>query len=106
MLTRWRRARLLPESWAPPSAARRPCLTELPQCLAIALSRFLALTPCRLVAIQLEDLAGMRERMNLPGTIDEQPNWRRRFPQPLEVLFQSPDLLAVTAAVARERPKA
>jgi 4-alpha-glucanotransferase len=78
---------------------------ELPQEVAIALSRFLARTPCRLVALQLEDLAGMRDRANLPGTVDQHPNWRRRLPQTLEALAASADFLAITKAVAEERPQ-
>ena len=96
---------LLPDELGPSQRGEQPLPPELPQTLAVALSRFLARTPCRLVAIQLEDLAAMRERMNLPGTVDEQPNWRRKFSVKLEALFQSPDLLEITAAVAEERPR-
>ena len=32
-----------------------------------------------LVAVQLDDVAGEVEAQNLPGTIDEHPNWRRRY---------------------------
>ncbi len=99
-------AGLLPDELGPAHRGEQPSPPALPESLAIGLSRFLARTPCRLVAIQLEDLAAIRERMNLPGTVNEQPNWRRRFPLPLEALFQSPNLLAITQAVAEERPKA
>jgi 4-alpha-glucanotransferase len=32
-----------------------------------------------MVAVQLDDALGMTEQQNLPGTIDEHPNWRRRY---------------------------
>lgn len=96
---------LLPDELGPAERGEQPLPHALPQSLAVALSMFLARTRCRLVAIQLEDLAAMRERMNLPGTIDEQPNWRRKFPAGMEALFQSPDLLAIAGAVASERPR-
>ena len=32
-----------------------------------------------LVGVQLEDIAGEVEQANLPGTLDEHPNWRRRL---------------------------
>ena len=96
---------LLPDDLGPAQRGEQALPTQLPQSLAVALSRFLGRTPCRLVAIQLEDLAAMRERMNLPGTVNEQPNWRRKFPVTLEALFQSPDLLEIAAAVAGERPR-
>jgi 4-alpha-glucanotransferase len=95
---------LLPDELGPALRGEQPLPHVLSQSLAVALSRFLARTPCRLVAIQLEDLAAMRERMNLPGTIDEQPNWRRRLPLNLDALFQSETLIAITEAVADERP--
>ena len=41
---------------------------------------FLARTPCRLVAVQAEDILGLEEQANLPGTTVEHPNWRRRLP--------------------------
>ncbi|MBB3395988.1 4-alpha-glucanotransferase [Rhizobium sp. BK060] len=33
-----------------------------------------------LCVFPFEDLAGLREQTNVPGTIDEHPNWRRRYP--------------------------
>jgi 4-alpha-glucanotransferase len=35
---------------------------------------------CRLAIIPVEDALGLEEQPNLPGTIDEHPNWRRRLP--------------------------
>jgi 4-alpha-glucanotransferase len=78
---------------------------ELSQDLAIALSRFLAVTPCRLVAVQLEDLTGTLHRANLPGTVHEHPNWRRKLPVALESLSQFPDFTATLRAVDAERPR-
>jgi 4-alpha-glucanotransferase len=46
----------------------------------------LAQTPSRLVAIALEDILGEREQINIPGTVDEHPNWRRKLPLALEDL--------------------
>ncbi len=40
---------------------------------------FLAKTPCPLALVPLEDIEGDVEQPNLPGTIDEHPNWRRRL---------------------------
>jgi len=41
---------------------------------------FLARTPSRLLAVSLEDLLGVIDQPNIPGTIDEHPNWRQRLP--------------------------
>ena len=78
---------------------------EWPEEVTVAISRFLARTPCRLVALQLEDLTAMRDRANLPGTTDEHPNWRRKLPVLLEDVAQMPLFVAVTQAVSDERPR-
>jgi len=41
---------------------------------------FLARTASALVAVQAEDVLGVTDQTNLPGTIDEHPNWRRKLP--------------------------
>ena len=51
-----------------------------------AVAKFLADTPCRLLVISLEDLLGITDQVNLPGTVDEHPNWRQRLPIALEEL--------------------
>lgn len=42
--------------------------------------RFLAETPARLIALQIEDILGVADQPNLPGTVYEYPNWRRVLP--------------------------
>ncbi|MBD3782207.1 MAG: 4-alpha-glucanotransferase [Micrococcales bacterium] len=42
----------------------------------VALHRWLALTPSRMLAVALPDLVGDRRAINQPGTNDEYPNWR------------------------------
>jgi 4-alpha-glucanotransferase len=77
---------------------------ELPEAVLVGLHTFLARTPSRLVAVQLEDLVGMEEQANLPGTVDEHPNWRRKLPVSLEHLPECGMARRVTGAVAAERP--
>jgi 4-alpha-glucanotransferase len=48
--------------------------------------RFLAASPAKLLAVALEDIMGEREQVNVPGTIDTHPNWRRKLPSDLETL--------------------
>jgi 4-alpha-glucanotransferase len=40
---------------------------------------YLGRTACDLVVLPLEDALGRKEQPNLPGTITEHPNWRRRI---------------------------
>ena len=46
----------------------------------------LAHSNAALVAVQLDDVLNVVEAQNLPGTIDEHPNWRRKYDVPLENL--------------------
>ncbi|HWA39356.1 MAG TPA: malto-oligosyltrehalose synthase [Burkholderiales bacterium] len=61
---------------------------------------FLARTPAKLLAVQPEDVFGLEAQANLPGTIDQHPNWRRRLPLPLEAWAGDPRVKALVAAVA------
>lgn len=53
-------------------------------CDFAAVTRFLARTPSRLVVVTIEDALGVIDQPNLPGTVDEHPNWRQRLPVALE----------------------
>ena len=45
-----------------------------------AIAAFLSKTRSRLMAIALEDLLGVIDQPNIPGTVHEHPNWRQRLP--------------------------
>ncbi len=68
-----------------------------------AVHRFLARTPCQLAMNNLDDLLAEKEQLNLPGTVETYPNWRRRLAAPLESLAGDPFVLKVLRAVAAER---
>jgi len=61
---------------------------------------FLARTPSRLLAVALEDLLGVVEQPNIPGTVDEHPNWRQRLPVSLGEIESAIDAAALRAATA------
>ena len=52
--------------------------------LAVAVHRYLARSPAGVMAVQPEDVFGVIEQANLPGSINEHPNWRRKLPLELE----------------------
>jgi 4-alpha-glucanotransferase len=62
--------------------------------------RFLSLTSTRLLAIALEDLLGVIDQPNIPGTIDEHPNWRQRLPVAVDNIIDALDLPALQMAIA------
>jgi 4-alpha-glucanotransferase len=64
-----------------------------------------ARTPSRLAIVQAEDLFGLEEQPNLPATISEHPNWRRRLPASPEALFEAPDAARRARRLAAERPR-
>ncbi|MET1028445.1 MAG: 4-alpha-glucanotransferase [Dongiaceae bacterium] len=67
--------------------------------------RYLAKTPCDLVLLPLEDALGLREQPNLPGTIDEHPNWRRRIRVDTATICQEPLVKRRLGILARQRKK-
>ncbi|MEL6645931.1 MAG: 4-alpha-glucanotransferase [Pseudomonadota bacterium] len=66
-----------------------------------AMHRFLAETPARLVALQIEDILGIAEQPNLPGTVDEYPNWRRTLPVAAGDLGEDPKVQRAAAVMRR-----
>lgn len=73
------------EGLLPEGASTDPAtLPEMTPALMLALHAFLARSAARVLVVQPEDVLGVREQVNLPGTISEHPNWRRKLPLPLE----------------------
>jgi 4-alpha-glucanotransferase len=48
-----------------------------------AVVEFLSRTPSRILSVSLDDIVGVIDQINVPGTVDEHPNWRRRLPCPI-----------------------
>jgi 4-alpha-glucanotransferase len=67
--------------------------------------RFVAKTEVPLSLIPLEDLLGQEEQPNLPGTITEHPNWRRRLPMPADAVLDAEAAARRIDFVAAERPR-
>jgi 4-alpha-glucanotransferase len=59
---------------------------EVPDGLVEAIHRALADTPAMLIQVQLDDVVGEEEAVNLPGTWRNYPNWRRKLGTTLEEL--------------------
>lgn len=71
--------------------------------LAAAVHRYLARSPGRIAMVQIEDALGESEQPNLPGTVDQHPNWRRRLAVPLEAMPGDEGLRTIAQAVRGER---
>jgi 4-alpha-glucanotransferase len=60
--------------------------------------------PCALVAAVLDDATSVEERPNMPGTIDEWPNWCLALPVPLEQVQRSELAAAIARSLSSPRP--
>lgn len=52
---------------------------------------FVVSSPSPLALVPVEDILGLDEQPNLPGTVDEHPNWRRRLPEQVGDLLRNAD---------------
>ena len=64
---------------------------------------FVAETPTPLTLIPLEDIVGTPDQPNVPGTLDEHPNWRHRFDLPADKLLDQPAAERRTALIREHR---
>lgn len=102
------RARLLAalqrEGLLPDGASLDPAaMQQLTAQLGRALHLYLARTPCKVLLVQLEDMLGMPDQVNLPGTTDQYPNWRRRLAMDLERWPLLPEVAELCAALSATR---
>ena len=63
--------------------------------------RLLAQAPSMILTATLDDAAVTEERPNVPGTIDERPNWSVALPVPLEELEEGSTPVAIAEALRR-----
>ena len=68
-----------------------------------AVAGFLSRTKSRLLATSLEDLLGVIDQPNIPGTVNEHPNWRRRLPFAIDEIASAIDVPALKAATGNRR---
>jgi 4-alpha-glucanotransferase len=73
--------------------------TEQEEEIVVAIHALLARTPCRLLLASPYDVVGEVRQPNLPGTVDEYPNWRLPLPVTLEQLQRDPRVGRVVAAL-------
>ena len=92
----------LREQGLQPAAPVSPSDAYTPE-LANALHLYLARSPTQLVALQIEDLLGMDEPVNVPGTDREYPNWQRKLTLDIEDMTTRRDLDESFAAIGRAR---
>jgi (1->4)-alpha-D-glucan 1-alpha-D-glucosylmutase len=68
-----------------------------------AVQSFLARTPSSVMVVQMEDVLGVIEQANLPGTLDQHPNWRRKLALPIEAWSRDARFRRVAKSLASLR---
>lgn len=90
---RWEKAGILAalksEGLLPPGVSDDPAqvptmTTELME----AVHHYLARSPAWIVLANIEDIIGARAQANLPGTLDQHPNWSRKLDPTVQGLAQ------------------
>lgn len=66
---------------------------------ARAVHAFLGMSKSDIVLIQIEDLIGMTDPVNVPGTDTEHPNWQRKVPLDTCAILARPDVQDILRAV-------
>ncbi|WP_333654862.1 4-alpha-glucanotransferase [Dissulfurispira sp.] len=67
--------------------AHSPYLDEMTPELCLAIYRYLALTPCKLLAVSLDDAIGTLDQQNMPGITDSYPSWMQKTSVTLEQMI-------------------
>lgn len=75
-----------------------------PSDLVEAVYRYLARSPSHIVAVQIEDVLGQLDQVNMPGTIFEHPNWCRRLPKTVDEILSDNRFVSLCRALRHERP--
>ncbi|TFZ01702.1 malto-oligosyltrehalose synthase [Ramlibacter rhizophilus] len=70
-----------------------------------AVHAWLAQAPSQVMMVQLEDVLGMSEQANLPGTTDQHPNWRRKLVASLDDLDGNPRWQSLAGRLSQQRPR-
>jgi (1->4)-alpha-D-glucan 1-alpha-D-glucosylmutase len=68
--------------------------------LDLSAHMFIARTASKLAMLQPEDVFELLDQANLPGTVDEHPNWRRKLPLALERWHAEPRVAELPVIMA------
>ena len=85
------------------SASGDPPPPSQPGAVVDAAIRHVGTAACTLAILPIEDALAETEQPNLPGTLDQHPNWRRRHPGPAASLLEPPAVAARLQALSEAR---
>ncbi|HYN38184.1 MAG TPA: 4-alpha-glucanotransferase [Rhodospirillales bacterium] len=87
---------LLPNGIDPDNIDGSPMSAQL----IAAMHAYLARSPAQILLVQIDDLMRETDQINLPGTVFERPNWRRRLSMRVGELLSAPVVQALQPALA------
>lgn len=90
---------LLPEGAAVEPESTNSC----PPAIREGVLTYLAQSRAALMEVRLEEIFGVAEQQNLPGTRQEHPNWRLKLPLPLEQMTHDPEPARIAARLNQAR---
>ncbi|WP_395345409.1 4-alpha-glucanotransferase [Ningiella sp. W23] len=76
------------------------------QALNFGMQKHMATGSSALLSLQLEDWLEMDKPVNIPGTFNEYPNWKRKLTRNLEEIFSRGDLKQLGADLTERRKRA
>ncbi|MFZ5450791.1 MAG: 4-alpha-glucanotransferase [Thermodesulfobacteriota bacterium] len=74
-----------------------------PEAVRFGVLEFLAKSKAVLLEVRLEEIFGVASPQNLPGTISDYPNWRRKLPLSLKEMRHNPAALRLAARLRKYR---
>lgn len=86
---------------ASPGAAPTPDDGEV----VVAMHAALAASPTRLLGVSLYDVLGEVRQPNMPGTVDEYPNWRLPLPKTVAEIRSDPRVTRIVDLLSTARPR-
>ncbi|WP_194436861.1 4-alpha-glucanotransferase [Vibrio fluminensis] len=92
--------------YLPEGIGRDASLVPMDKHLAEALQLHVAAGSSTLLSVQLEDWLEMDQPVNIPGTVNEYPNWRRKLSMDLEHIFGLDAVNHIADKLSQVRSKA
>lgn len=92
------------EDLLPPGTGVHPVsVPEMTDELARQVQLMLCRSPSPILMVQMEDVLGVYDQANLPGTVGQHSNWRRKLPLALEAWLADWRAIALFEALNQER---
>ena len=73
--------------------------------LTVAVQKFLAQANSHIQLIPLEDALEIQEQVNIPGTVDQHPNWKQKLPINIEQFNNIDSVKDLVKAMQQVRPR-